>query len=137
MENIIKFEQSKIWIENEILFCQFNNKNSNYKLNTDNVNSIIEAITKLCKGKAMPFIIDVRNTRGTFSTSAAVLLAQSPALVKLRISEAFILNNIGIKLLIASYKRIYEPITPFAIFSTMDTAKDYCIESKKNYYESN
>lgn len=137
MENTINFEQSKFWIEDEILHCQFNNRSTNYKLDTEKVKTIIEAITKLCKGKAMPFIIDVRNTRGTFSTAAAVMLAQSPALVKLRISEAFVLNSIGIKLLIASYKRIYEPITPFAVFNSMDAAIDYCVASKNDFHQNN
>ncbi|WAC02317.1 hypothetical protein N7U66_00725 [Lacinutrix neustonica] len=85
----------------------------------------------------MPFFIDVRNSRGTYSSSAANLLAKSPALMKLRISEAFILNSIGIKLLITSYKRLYNPSTPFAVFSDITKAEAYCLETKNNYYRIN
>lgn len=138
MENIINIGLSKFWVENnEILYCKFNNKNASYRLDIAKVELYIEAIIKLCNGKPMPFIIDIRDSRGTFSTSAANLIAKAPSLVKLRVSEAYILNSIGIKLLIASYKRLYDPITPFSVFSNLESAKEYCITSINNFYGSN
>ncbi|SDF02358.1 DUF7793 family protein [Ulvibacter litoralis] len=130
----VQIEDSRFWIEDGILFCHFKNKDANYKLDTAKVEIFIKTVTKLCNGKAMPFLIDARDSRGTFSSEAATLFAKSPKLVNLRISEAFLLNSIGIKLLITSYKRIYDPITPYAVFSNINAAKQYCIESKNKYY---
>jgi hypothetical protein len=137
MENIIAIGYSKFWTSDDILYIQFCNNQSNSKLVSEKVELYIEVITKLCQGKAMPFLIDARDSRGTFSSSAASLIARSPALVNLRISEAFILNSIGIKLLIESYKRIYEPKTPYAIFSELAAAKEYCVASKNKFYHAN
>ena len=137
MENVIKIGNSKFWTDDDILYCQSSNKNSSNKLDSNEVELYVEVITKLCNGKAMPFLIDIRDSRGTFSPSAANLFAKSPSLVLLRISEAFILNSIGIKLLIASYKRLFEPITPFAVFTDIASAREYCIESKTKFYEDN
>ncbi|ULC58054.1 hypothetical protein MBM09_08985 [Flaviramulus sp. BrNp1-15] len=138
MENIIKIGHGKFWIDsNSILCAQFNNDNPNYRLDSNKVKQYIEVITKLCNGTAMPFLIDIRDSKGTFSPSAAHLFANSPTLLKLRISEAFVLNTIGIKLLIASYKRLYNPNTPYSVFSDIESAKAYCIETKNKFYGSN
>lgn len=117
-----------------ILYCKFNNRNSDSKLDYKNATRYINAITKLCEGTAMSFLIDLRDTRGTFSIAAANLIAKNPELVKLRISEAFVINSIGINLLIATYKRLYNPITQFRVFRDLEEAKKYSLEtSLKNY----
>ncbi|WP_267155289.1 hypothetical protein [Xanthomarina sp. F2636L] len=103
-------------------------------MSSERVKLYIKAITKLCNGKARSFIIDVRGSRGTFSSAAANLFAKTPSLVALRISEAYIQNSIGIRILIGSYKRIYDPITPFGVFSDMESAKEFCInQNNKNF----
>ena len=138
MENIIKIGHAKFWTDsNDILYCQINNKNPKYKLDLDGVKLYINAIVKLCNGKAMPFLIDVRDSRGTFSPSAANMFSKATELAEIKISEAFISNSIGSKLLISSYKRIYDPVTPFNIFTDMVTALEYCIETKNKFYGSN
>lgn len=133
MERVIKIGDAKIWTENnEILHLKLaNDGKTNNKLNTNLVETYIKVITKLCNGKPMPFVFDLRDSKGTFTVPAVMLLAKSPALTKLRISEAFIFNSLGVKLLVISYKRIYDPITPFKLFTDMSAAKAYCTTIKK------
>ncbi|QRM88228.1 hypothetical protein FG167_02975 [Lacinutrix sp. WUR7] len=137
MDNIIKIGNSKFWTDSGILYCQFRNNSTNYKFGTESVALFIHAIDKLCKGKPMPFLIDTRDSQGTFTRESANLLANSPTLVKLRMSEAYVFNTIGIKLVVASYKRIYEPSTPFSVFNNLESAKAYCVETINNFYGSN
>ena len=138
MKNIIKIGHAKFWTDrNDILYCQINSDNPKYKLDSNIVKLYINAIVKLCGGKAMPFLIDARDSRGTFSPAAASLFSNATELSELKISEAFIINSIGSKLLIRSYKRIYDPITPHSIFNDMVTALEYCIETKNKFYGSN
>lgn len=138
MEEAIIYENASFWTDSSgILYCKFSNKDSNSKLDFKSASLYIRAITKLCNGKAMPFLIDVRDTQGTFSISAAKLIAKNLELVKLRISEAFITNTIGITLLISTYKRLYNPRTPFGVFNEMDKAKEYSLETKNLFYGSN
>ncbi len=137
-DELVIFENAMFWTDNtEILYCKFNNEDSNSKLTYSRAGQYINAIVKLCKGKPMPFLIDVRDTKGTFSISAAKLITNNPELVKLRISESFITNTIGIRLLITAYKRIYNPMTPFGVFSELEAAKNYCFETKNRFYGSN
>ncbi|NRD22643.1 hypothetical protein HNV10_05285 [Winogradskyella litoriviva] len=134
MSKIIGFNNAIFWTDDtEILYCEFSNTDSNIKLERKNVESYIEAITKLCDGKSMPFIVDLRNTCGTFPIAAAKLLAKSPELVKLRISESYLINTIEIKLLIGMYKKLYDKIIPFGIFKDLSSAKGFCQEAKNNY----
>ena len=39
------------------------------------------------------------------------------------------------KLLINSYKRIFEPVTPFQIFDNLEDGLEYCIKTKNDYYD--
>ena len=137
MGNKIKVGLSEFWTDEGILHCCFRNQDTSYRFDLDSVNLFINAIDQLCKGKPMPFLIDSRGFRGVFTRESADLVANSPVLEKIRVSEAFVQNSIGIKLVIAFYKRIYEPITPFGVFDDLESAKEYCVESKNEYNGSN
>lgn len=136
-EGVIIYENAMFWTDGSgILYCKFNNMDSNSKLDYNKAKLYINAITKLCNGNAMPFLVDVRDTRGTLSIAAAKLIAKDLELVKLRISEAFLINNIGVTLLIIAYKRIYNPITPYGVFRGMEAAREYSLESKNEFYKN-
>ncbi len=136
MCKIIGFNNAVFWTdETGILYCEFSNNDPNFKLELNNVKLYIKAITKLCDGKPMPFLIDLKDTCGTFSVSAAKLMAHNPELIKLRISESYVINTFGMKLLLSFYKRLYDRVTPFAIFTDLELAKAYCLERKDKFYK--
>ena len=119
MTSVIKnlqLDQSKFWIDNGILFCIIRHLDTNPYLNTITLEKYLNAVNILCEGKKIPFLIDLRNTEGTFSIKAAKTLATSHEFHDLIISEAYVVNSLKMKLLINSYKRIYEPLKPFIIF---------------------
>ncbi|WP_040282136.1 DUF7793 family protein [Psychroserpens damuponensis] len=137
MSKMIGFKNAIFWTDDTgILYCEFSNNDPSFKLDIDNVMSYIKAITTLCDGKAMPFLIDLKDTCGTFSMTAAKLVAKNPDLIKLRISESYLIDRLGVKLLIAFYKRLYDPITPFKVFNDLEPAKNFCLETKNIYYGS-
>lgn len=135
--DIIKLEYAKFWIDNEILFCEINNRDETRNLSEETVDSYLTAISTLCKGQRMPLLIDLRNTRGAFLNTAAKKLADSPQFAKLIVVEAFVINSFKIKLLINSFKRIYEPITPFKIFKDYNEALTFSMNAKNTVYGSN
>ena len=124
-------ERTKFWIDNGILFCEICNPDETLSLEVATVEAYIKGISSLCKGIKMPFLIDFRDSRGDYMNSAAKLLASSSELKKLRLSEAFVVNSLNMKLLVSSYKRIYEPTTPFEIFKVFDEALAYSIKAKE------
>ena len=137
MNKMIKFQSATFWTDDTgILYCELNNENPGNKLEYAMVQSYIDAIITLSNGKPMPFLIDLRAARGTFSIAAAKLLAKDSKLVKLRVSEAFVTNAIGIKLLIYSYKRLYDPVTPYGIFNNVEDAKEFCNAHKREFHGS-
>jgi hypothetical protein len=135
MKNEIILNKAKFWVDPQgILFCEFNNKDTYHKLEVDTVERYEKAIATLTDGKPMPFLIDIRNTRGSFSKAAAELFANSEVFKKVRIYEAFVVSSMSTSLLINSYKRIYEPITPYIILTDIKSAVEYCLTAKNRVY---
>jgi len=131
MQKVITLQNAVFWTDDsDILRIEFKNTDPSFKLEIGRVKHFISAILSLCEGKAMPFLIDLSVTHGTFSVSAAKLLANSPELKLLRVSEAYVTKTINTKFLITSYKRLYEQITPFAIFNNVKSAIKYCEKFK-------
>lgn len=130
---IYNFESAKFWTSGGILFCQFMGKSAYCVLNEENSTRYINAIQEITQGKPMPFLIDIRNYVGTFSIQAAKLIASNPFLKKIRLSEAFVVNSINGKILIFSYKRIFEPLIPFNVFNNMEEALKFCKDSKNDF----
>lgn len=128
---IIQLERSRFWEENGILFCKILNTDAAHNLDDETVDSYLKAITRLCNGTKLPFLIDLRNVEGAFLPTAAKKLGASIGMSKYSLSEAFVANSLKVKLLIISFKRIYEPNTPFAIFNNYNDALNYSINAKK------
>ncbi|RIA08499.1 hypothetical protein OE09_0312 [Flavobacteriaceae bacterium MAR_2010_72] len=138
MNQQISINKAKFWTdERGILFCEFDNQDVYHKLDIDSVKIYEEAIISLTQGKSMPFLIDARNTRGSFTSKSAKLFAKSKIFKQARICEAFVVNSIKTELLINSFKRIYDPNTPFLVFNDIERALDYCLEAIQRYDEDN
>lgn len=134
----IKIGTTTFWLDsNGILNCKFGNKNPDFKLDQYISKLYIRAIEKLCKGKPVPFLIDLRGARGTFSQEAVKVFAKSALLKMLKISEAFVYDSMRMKLLILSYKRIFDHFTPYKLFNDYQLAQDYCRVTKVDFYGSN
>ena len=140
----ISFKKSKFWIDSfGILNCKHFNRDMNWRLGKDEVEKYILAILTLASNEPRAAIVDLRDVRGTYTILAARLFAKDPSVNKLIISEAFIVNSIAIRLLVNAYKRIYEPLIPFKIFSNIKDARKYSIKQielamdsgKKKIYE--
>ena len=138
MKNQIILNKAKFWTdEREILFCRYSNKDNHHELDVDTVERYEDAIMTLTKGKRMPFLIDMRNTKGSFNKNATKLFANSKIFKMIRMYEAFVVNSLSVNLAINSYKRIYEPNTPFIILTDFERAIDFCIKSKERIDASN
>lgn len=133
MEEIIIYEHATFWTDSSgILFCKFQSLNANNKLDYKIAELYIDTISKLSNGMPMPLLIDLRDTKGTFSIAAAQLLANSFNNLSLIISEAYVVNSLSINLLIRSYKRLYNTNISYSIFEDMTMAEKYCLDFKNN-----
>lgn len=133
MDELIIYEHATFWIDNAgILFCKLTSLDAQNKLDFKIANKYIDAIVKLSNGIPRPFVIDLRDTKGTFSIAGAQVLSNALSKVSLVISEAYIVNTLSMNLLIHSYKRLYNTTIPFEIFNNDASALAYCLESKNN-----
>lgn len=137
MNKPIIFESVKFWTDQGILFCEIRNTDTNFKSQFEIIEKYIEAILSLCNKETMPFLIDVRDSKGAYVNSAAKLIASSPEIKEVRLAEVFVSNSMSIKLLINSYKRLFNPKTPFRIFENFDNAFEYCIDLKNKFDAGN
>jgi len=137
MEHIVKFKEVDFWTdESDILYCRPLKFKYVHKLELDKVKKYIDAIELITNGKSMPFLIDLRDVQGTFSVLAAKELSKNIKLSQIRLSEAFVVNSIRMKLLILSYKRLFDPETPYMLFHDVELAKNYCKQKKSELYGS-
>ena len=104
--------------------------NVHHKLDYKIAQLYLETIGKLSKGEPLPIIIDLRDTKGTFSIAAAQLLSKSFNSGAFISSEAYIVNSLSINLLILSYKRLFDSKIPYAIFKKVSKAEEYCLMNK-------
>lgn len=137
VKDIVQLDRAKFWTDNGIIFGEIRHPDKNRYLDTATLEKYLSAISKICQGKKMPFLLDLRNTEGTFSNNAAKKLASSMTYSKLISAEVFVINSLKMRLLISTYKRIYEPETPFEIFEDYNEALNYSIKIKKTADGSN
>lgn len=133
----IVFERAKFILnDNGILICEFFNKETSYKMELETAKQYSQAISKLCNGKPRPFLVDLSNAKGTYTTQAAKHMANTPKLKKVRLREVFVYKSMSSRLLILSYKRIYDPITPYKMTKNMNKAIEHCVEIKNKFDEA-
>jgi hypothetical protein len=134
----ISFEKAKFWIDSRgILNCKHFNRDINWQLNKKEAEKYILAVLTLAANEIRPIIFDFRDMRGTYTILAARLVAKDPSVSKIIISEAFVVNSIAVRLLINAYKRIYEPMIPYKIFSNIKDAQEYSLNQLELSKESN
>ncbi|OBX23094.1 MULTISPECIES: DUF7793 family protein [Bizionia] len=121
----------EFWIENEILFCKFNQ--ADCYLTIESAEAYLLKILKLTEGKPRPLLIDIRNFTGNFSPLAAKFFTESSILKHFVIAQAFVVNTLNGKLLIGSYKRLFAQGAHVQIFGDTETALAFCMESKNTY----
>lgn len=122
-------ESSKLWIDDGILFCEFNH--SDRFLTEDRVTKYLSKIETITNGKAMPFVIDIRKFAGNFSPEAAKAFANSATSRNCIIVQAFVANTLNGKLLIGSYRRLFGLKATIRIFDQIEPAVAFCVESQK------
>lgn len=120
-------EKVIFWIENDILFCRFNQ--SDCYLSAANAKTYVSQVEEIIKGKRLPCIIDVRKFIGNFSLTAAKIFTKSSIIKNITV-HAFVADTINAKLLIASYNRLYLKATHFHVFEKMETAIEFSIQSQ-------
>jgi len=113
--------------DNGILFCKLRNLQPDLKLDCKSASLYLDAIRKLSADEPVPLLIDLRDTKGTFSNDAAHLLSDSFSNMPFVICEAYVVNSLSVKLLVQAYKRIYKTNIPYALFNRISDAETYCL----------
>ncbi len=134
MERITILDHSSFWTDSDgILYAKIGTTDINKRLDYNTAMSYVEAIANLSKGRPMPLLIDLRNAKGTFSNAAAQLLSRKFKTMPFVLCEAFVVNSLSIRLLVNSYKRIFDPNSPFELFKTVAAARAYCLNFKNDH----
>lgn len=119
------------WIQdNGILYCKLGNLEPDNKLDYKSARLFLDVIRKLSKDEPIALLIDLSRTKGTFSNDAAHLLSESFGNMPFVICEAYVVNNLSVKLLVQAYKRIYKTKIPYNLSDKIEKAEAYCLAMK-------
>ena len=135
IETLNAYETLILWVEHDILFGKLNR--TNCYLTDAAVTVYLSKIESLTQGIPMPLVLDIGKFVGNFSPSAARLFVDSPISKTLITNQAFVTKTLHGKLLVGSYIRIYGQESDIKIFSQLDAAVSYCLESKNKYSVEN
>lgn len=74
-------------------------------------------IIEFCENKTIPFIVDVRVNNWDAPKEVREFHATSKGLLRIKKSEALLVNNLGIRILANFYSRINKPPNPAKVFN--------------------
>ena len=133
----INLEKSKFWVDSKgILYCKHLNCDKNWILNSSEVKQHILALLTLAGDKPTSMVIDLRDVRGVCAILATRMFTKDHSVNQIIISEAFIVNNLAVRVLIYAYKIFYEPLKSFKVFSNIKDAQEYSIKQIELVKES-
>ena len=81
-----------------------------------------EAFLKLCNGKPYPFLFETRSSLINYSEEAREYFANSSKMMEIRLAEAFIVDNSGVRLFIMDYLKKNPTKCPTKIFTNEEDA---------------
>ncbi len=87
-----------------------------------------QAILDICKGRSMPFLIDTRSKLIEYSAEARDYMANHSKLTDVRNAEVFIINNIGLNILVNDYVKKNPVKCPVKIFKKEEDALSWIAE---------
>ena len=129
MGNKIKCRKAKFWLEDEILFCEFNSKKCKNEFNEDFIEDYLEAIATLSDGKYFPLLIDLRQLNSKYTFSVVKTLAKNSDLKSAILSKSFMIKSFFIQFKLIVMKIIQDPIIPNKVFRSYQKAVKYSLET--------
>lgn len=80
---------------------------------------------KLCKNKPMPFVFETRSKLIDYTDEAREYMANNSNMDNIRLAEAFIVDNIGVKLFIKNYLEKNRHKCPSKVFNNEKEALEW------------
>ncbi|WP_291182876.1 hypothetical protein [Gilvibacter sp.] len=122
----IVLDKAEFQYDSGVLLITFNTVESDKVVSIPTLERYADTIVTLCNNKRTPFLIDVSEAWGSYSVAAARYFAKSERLFNVRLADAFVAKETRSVLSIRSFKRIYDPFTPYQICNTYDEARQFC-----------
>lgn len=117
-----KVELEKAWVEQvDEKIIRLNFKDG-VEIELKDAIEINKTFYTICKGKPFLSLIDAR-VYGSITADARDFFAKDVLVKDIRIAEAFVLNNLAIRLFARFYIKFSRPSNPIKIFSELDQAK--------------
>lgn len=133
MDSISINGHTTFWLDTKgILNCKLYNNKRDHKLNYKTAQLFLDAVDSLYSGNPAPLLLDLRDVKGTFTNDAAQILSSTLKKMKWVTCEAYVVNSLSVKLLVKAYKRLYPTNIPYEIFTDMEDAHVYCLNSLQN-----
>lgn len=94
-------------------------------VNLDEAKTQAMIVIDLCKGKKMPFVIDLLGINTRIDDDARRFFADDGPHIQLRKAQAVLVNNIQSKLLTNFFIKYHKPKNPIKVFDNLKDALDW------------
>ena len=124
--NMIKLASVNIHLDDDGIVNYHFKDNADVDL--EEARQIAEETLSLVKGKPYCSLVEARNIFGTISHEARQFLAEHKEIQRLRMAEAFLVNNLPVRLIVGFYLKHYNYSNPAKVFKEKHLAKDWLLK---------
>ncbi|NRD20377.1 hypothetical protein HNV08_09990 [Winogradskyella eckloniae] len=134
MSNIIQYEGIKLWVDQDVIHCKINPDffKSYNRIRTEK--ALFNAITFLYDKKYMPFLIDMKQLRGTHAVEIFMLISKSVPINTLVISRVFLVRTTSLNVILALNNITNKRVVPNRIYTDSNLALRYCHKDYQFFY---
>lgn len=126
MENSTYADDINIWMDQDIIHCEFNNDVDIYEMYSNLELILLDTIPVLSKGKYMPLIIDLKRVKNNIAVKLFKSLSNNRLIEESVLSTTFLVRSFGLKVFLDIYDFLNNAILPHKICIDYNIAVKYC-----------
>lgn len=126
MEGNVHTENINIWIDQDIIHCEFNNDQDIYDMYSNLEVIFLNTIPVLSKGKYMPLMIDLKRVKNKIAVKLFKSLSNNRLIEESVLSTTFLVRSFGLKVFLDIYDFLNNAILPHKICIDYNSAVLYC-----------
>jgi hypothetical protein len=126
MRNVIRFDEIEFWVDQNIIYCDFNADflKSYQKVDVEEI--FYNGISILSNGKYMPILINLEDISSANSVKIFKFLSNSIIVKEIVLSKIFLVRSVGVKVALSLYNLVGDPVVPIKICNDFNVAVKYC-----------
>lgn len=126
MRNVIRFDEIEFWVDQNIIYCDFNADflKSYQKVDVEEI--FYNGISILSNGKYMPILINLEDISSANAIKIFKFLSNSTIVKEIVLSKIFLVRSVGVKVVLSLYNLVGDAVVPIKVCNDFNLAVKYC-----------